>query len=151
MSAAPRLVLASTLAHRDVPDDAWAPLDAPVSDEAAQSFAIFLGGGPSSSLGRLRVGPFVAGLLHVLAEVGADVTKWASRQDGLPVAEVQALLDIVGQPTLRASVWREVGLAEDAARRAHARRQSALASRVRPRQDDAEASQGREGHMRGRY
>ena len=149
--AAHRFLLASTLAHRDVPDEALAPMDAAVPPEGTQRLAIFLGGGPPTSEGSLRVGPLVAGLFHVLAEVGSDVTKWATRQEGLPVAEVQALVDVVGQASLRASVWREVGLAEDAARRAYARRLDTVTPRVRPREEDPEGGEGRGGRVRGRY
>lgn len=133
---ASRLLVSSPLGHRDVPDELLAVLDGLIPDRVAYGLTPLLGASgvvPDP----LRVGPLVAGLLHVLADVGAEVGKWAARQEALPTDALQELLDVVGQPSLREALRREVGLAEAMAQRVYAR-QSASAARVRPRDDDEE-------------
>lgn len=113
-SSAPRMLMASPMAHRDVPDAVLSSLDGRTSEQVSQGFAPLLGLSGAAS-GSVRVGPLIAGLFHVLAEVGVEVGRWASRRGGPPIHELQQLLDLVGLPAIWESIHREVGLAETAA------------------------------------
>lgn len=145
-----RILMASPLAHRDVPDEILAHMDGLVPDRVGAVLAPFLGATPEDALP--RVGPLVAGLLHTLAELGTQVTTWASQQEGRPSTELQKLIDLVGQSTLRNLLAREVGLAEAAAQRVYVRRVANTTLRIRSRDDTGEGSgQGRATRPREHY
>lgn len=137
-----RILMASPLAHRDAPDDALAEMDELFPEGVGAVLAPFLGATADDALP--QTGPMVAGLLHTLAELGAQVTARASKQEGRLSVDLQELIDLVAQSTLRDLVGREVGLAEAAAQRVYLRRMANPTLRIRGRDDAGDgAAQGR--------
>lgn len=104
-----RILVASPMAHRDVPDDVLAHTHDLVPERGGAALEPFLGATAGDALPWM--GPLVAGLFHTLAELGTQVTTSALQQEGRHSAEVQKLIDLVDQSVLHEVLAREVGLA----------------------------------------